>query len=74
MSNRVENWVKMASASGESIKSNFTNNKVQTMLLESGLLIYEHLTPNGIQELFFRDRTDYLCAFETVYFIHTVKR
>lgn len=32
MSNRVENMVKMASASSESMKSNFTNNKIQTML------------------------------------------
>ena len=31
MSNRVENMVKIASASGESMKSNFTNNKIQTM-------------------------------------------
>ncbi|XKI10984.1 hypothetical protein GGGNBK_05005 [Sporosarcina sp. ANT_H38] len=74
MSNRVENMVKMASASGESMKSSFTNNEIQTMLEESGLLIYEHLTPNAIQELFFRVRTDYLCAFETVHFIHAVKR
>ncbi len=74
MSNRVENMVKMASASGESMKSSFTNNEIQTMLEESGLLIYEHLTPNAIQELFLRGCTDYLCAFETVHFIHAVKR
>ena len=74
MSNRVENMVKMASASGESMKSRFTNNEIQSMLEESGLLIYEHVTLNAIQELFFRNRTDYLCAFETVHFIHAVKR
>ncbi|MCZ8539848.1 hypothetical protein M9R85_06035 [Psychrobacillus psychrodurans] len=63
----------MASASAESMKSRFTNNEIQTMLEESVLLIYEHLTPKPIQELFF-SRTHYLCAFETVYFVHAVKR
>lgn len=74
MSNRFENMVEMASASGESMKSRFTNNEIQTMLEESGLLIYEHLTSNAIQDLFFSDRTDYLYAYETVHFIHAVKR
>ncbi|GGA50296.1 hypothetical protein GCM10011384_44880 [Psychrobacillus lasiicapitis] len=74
MSNRVENIVKMTSASGESIKSRFTNNGIQSMLEESGLLIYESLTSNAIHGLFFSCRSDYLCAFETVHFIHAVKR
>ncbi|MCK1998908.1 hypothetical protein MPH47_17055 [Psychrobacillus psychrodurans] len=63
----------MASASAESMQSRFTNKDIQTMLEESGLLIYEHLRPNPIQELFF-SRTHYLCAFETVHFVHAVKR
>lgn len=74
MSNRVENMVKMASAGGESMKSSFTYNEILNMLEESGLLIYEHLLPDAIQESFFKGRTDYLSAFETIHFIHAVKR
>lgn len=44
------------------------------MLEKSGLLIYEHLSPNSINELYFRNRTDYLSAFETIHFIHAVKK
>jgi O-methyltransferase involved in polyketide biosynthesis len=54
MSNRVENMVKMASASGE--------------------LIYEHLPPAAINDLFFSNRTDYLTAFETIHYIHAIKK
>lgn len=74
MSNRVENMVKMASASGEPMKSSFTHNEIESMLEKSGLLIYEHLSPNSINELYFRNRTDYLSAFETIHFIHAVKK
>src|SRR5699024_3482484 len=38
ISNRVENMVKMASASGESMKSNFTYNELENILEKSGLL------------------------------------
>ncbi|WP_112180293.1 class I SAM-dependent methyltransferase [Paraliobacillus zengyii] len=74
ISNRVENMVKMASASGEPMKSSFTYNEIESMLQKSGLLIYEHLSPTMINEFFFRDRTDYLSAFETIHFIHAVKK
>ncbi|MBO1514177.1 class I SAM-dependent methyltransferase [Metabacillus bambusae] len=74
MSNRVENMVKLASVSGEPMKSSFTYNEIETMLEKSGLLIYEHLTPTTINELFFSNRTDYLSAFETIHFIHAVKK
>ncbi|RTQ92635.1 class I SAM-dependent methyltransferase [Lysinibacillus telephonicus] len=73
-SNRVENMVKMASASGETMKSCFTYDEMENMLEKSGLLIYEHLSPTMINELFFRNRTDYLSAFETIHFIHAVKK
>jgi methyltransferase (TIGR00027 family) len=74
MSNRVENMVKMASASGEPMKSCFTYNEIENMLEKSGLLIYEHLTPTTINGLFFKNRTDYLSAFETIHLIHAVKK
>ncbi|MGP4042455.1 class I SAM-dependent methyltransferase [Gracilibacillus sp. D59] len=74
ISNRVKNMVKMASASGEPMKSNFTYNEMETMLEKSGLLIYEHLSPTKIKQVFFSGRSDYLTAFETIHFIHAVKQ
>ncbi|MFF2855412.1 class I SAM-dependent methyltransferase [Peribacillus sp. NPDC058002] len=74
MSNRVQNMVQMASASGESMKSCFTYDETEKMLENSGLLIYEHLSPVTINNEFFRNRTDYLSAFETIHYIHAVKK
>lgn len=74
VSNRVENMVKMASASGEPMKSCFTFQEIENMLEKSGLLIYEHLSPDAINDLFFNNRTDYLSAFETIHYIHAVKQ
>lgn len=74
ISNRVENMVKMASASGEPMKSCFTYNEIENMLEKSGLLIYEHLSPVQINDRFFSNRTDYLTAFETIHYIHAVKK
>lgn len=74
ISNRVDNMVNMAAASGEPMKSCFTYNEIEHLLETSGLLIYEHLSPAMIQELFFRNRTDYLSAFETIHYIHAIKK
>lgn len=74
MSNRVENMVKMAAVSGEPMKSCFTYDEIEKLLEQSDLLIYEHLTPAAIHDLFFRHRTDYLSAFETIHYIHAIKK
>lgn len=74
MFNRVENFVKFASASGEPMKSSFTYNEIENLLERSGLQINEHLSPTTINELLFTNRTDYLSAFETMNFIHAVKK
>lgn len=74
ISNRVDNMVKMAAASGEPMKSCFTYKEMEKMLENSGLLIYEHLSPNTINELYFDNREDYLTAFETIHYIHAVKK
>ncbi len=74
MSNRVQNMVQMTSASGEPMKSCFTYDELEKMLENSGLLIYEHLSPVSINNQFFRNRTDYLSAFETIHYIHAVKK
>lgn len=74
MSNRVQNMVQMALASGEPMKSCFTYDEMERMLEKSDLLIYEHLSPVTINKQFFDNRTDYLSAFETIHYIHAVKR
>ncbi len=73
-SNRVENMVKMAAAGGESMKSCYAYEDMERMLDQLGLLIYEHLSPAAIQQLYFQNRTDYLRAFETIHYMHIVKR
>ncbi|WP_045511946.1 class I SAM-dependent methyltransferase [Bacillus amyloliquefaciens] len=74
LSNRVENMVKMAAASGEPMLSCFSYEEIEKVLESSGLLIYEHLSPAAVNERFFSGRTDYLTAFETIHFIHAVKK
>ncbi|KMM54375.1 SAM-dependent methyltransferase [Bacillus glycinifermentans] len=74
ISNRVENMVKMAAASGEPMKSCFSYEEIEKLLETSGLLIYEHLAPDAINDRFFRNRTDDLSAFESVHYIHAVKK
>lgn len=74
MSNRVQNMLQMTSVGGEPMKSCFTYNEIEKVLENSGLLIYEHLSPVTINDQFFRNRTDYLSAFETIHYIHAVKR
>ncbi|WP_019156559.1 class I SAM-dependent methyltransferase [Robertmurraya massiliosenegalensis] len=73
-SNRVQNMVQMASTSGEPMKSCFSYNEIEKLLENSGLLIYEHLSPDSINNQFFVNRTDYLSAFETIHYIHAVKK
>ncbi|WP_410983115.1 class I SAM-dependent methyltransferase [Bacillus cereus] len=74
ISNRVENMVKMASLSEEPMQSCFSYLEIEKMLEKSGLLIYEHLSPAQIHELYFQNRNDYLSAFETIHYIHAVKK
>lgn len=74
LSNRVDNMVKMAAASGEPMKSCFSYAEIQRLLEDIGLLIYEHLSPAQIDEQFFSNRTDYLTSFETIHYIHAVKK
>ncbi|MFJ8353370.1 class I SAM-dependent methyltransferase [Bacillus paramycoides] len=74
LSNRVENMVKMAEVGGEPMKSCFSYGEMEALLEKSGLLIYEHLSPEDINKLYFEGRNDYLEAFETVHYVHAVKR
>ena len=74
LSNRVQNTIQMAATSGESMKSCFTYHEIEKFLENAGLLIYEHLSPSTINHQFFRNRTDYLSAFESIHYIHAVKK
>jgi methyltransferase (TIGR00027 family) len=74
LSNRVENTRKMAEVGGEPMKSSFSYHEIEQMLEKSGLLIYEHLTPAMINDRYFSNRTDYLTAFESIHYIHAVKK
>lgn len=72
--NRVEHMVKMAAMGGEPMQSCFTYEQMERLLADVGLLIYEHLSPEDIQDRYFSNRTDELSAFETNHFIHAVKK
>lgn len=74
LSNRVENMVKMAAVGGEPMKSCFSYAEMEALLEKMGLLIYEHLSPEDIHTLYFEGRNDYLEAFETVHYVHAVKK
>jgi len=74
MSNRVQNMVQMALASGEPMKSCFTYDEIVKVLEDVGLLVYEHLSPGVINNQFFSNRSDYLKAFERIHYIHAVKK
>ncbi|MBJ8105885.1 MULTISPECIES: class I SAM-dependent methyltransferase [Bacillus cereus group] len=74
LSNRVENMVKMAAVGGEPMKSCYSYREMEALLEKSGLLIYEHLSPEDINKLYFEGRNDYLKAFETVQYMHAVKK
>ena len=74
LSNRVANMVKMAAVGGEPMKSCFSYTEMEALLEKAGLLIYEHLSPENINTLYFEGRNDYLKAFETVHYVHAVKK
>ncbi|KOS27118.1 SAM-dependent methyltransferase [Bacillus anthracis] len=74
LSNRVENMVKMAAIGGEPMKSCFSYAEMEALLEKAGLLIYEHLSPEDINTFYFEGRNDYLKAFETAHYVHTVKK
>ncbi|TQS75044.1 class I SAM-dependent methyltransferase [Ornithinibacillus gellani] len=73
-SNRVQHMVEMAATSGEPMNSSFSYTEMETLLEKAGLLIYEQLDPEMIQHQFFANRTDYLSAFETIHYLHAVKK
>lgn len=73
LSGRVEKMVQMAAMGGEPMQSCYTVAEMESMLADAGLLVYEHLSPEDIQQRYFKGRSDRLAAFETIHFIHAVK-
>ena len=71
--NRVQNMVQMAQASGEPMKFASAPSDIEKLLANEQLLIYEHLSPQDIQNQYFSNRDDHLQAFETIHYIHAVK-
>lgn len=71
--NRVQNMVQMAQASGEPMKFASSLSDLEKSLANEQLLIYEHLSPQEIQNQYFSNRDDNLQAFETIHYIHAVK-
>ncbi|AWE07265.1 SAM-dependent methyltransferase [Lysinibacillus sp. 2017] len=71
--NRVQHMVQMAAASGEPMKFSTTLPELEQLLAKEQLFIYEHLSPQDIQNQFFDNRDDNLQAFETIHYIHAVK-
>ena len=63
---RVQNMTAMAAAGGEPMKSCFDYVHLEELLGEYNFLIYDFLTPDDIHEKYFKDRTDYLTAFENI--------
>ncbi|WP_151735319.1 class I SAM-dependent methyltransferase [Paenibacillus tengchongensis] len=70
---RVEHMLSMTAAAGEPMKACYAYPELERLLSRAGLLIYEHLTPEDIQQRYFKHRDDYLSAFETIHYIHAVK-
>ena len=72
--NRVQHMVQMAQASGEPMKFASSPSDIEKLLANEQLLIYEHLSPQDIQNQYFSNRDDNLQAFETIHYIHAVKQ
>lgn len=70
----LSNRVKMAAVGGEPMKSCFSYAEMEALLEKAGLLIYEYLSPEAINTFYFEGRNDYLKAFETVHYVHAVKK
>lgn len=70
---RVQHIVQMAQVSGEPMKFCISLHELERLLSEYQLLIYEHLSPQDIQNQYFSNRDDDLQAFETIHYVHAVK-
>lgn len=71
-SKRVQAMVGMAKMAGEPMKTGYEYFELETDLEKAGLLIYEHLSPEDIEDRYFKGRTDYYHAFENINYAFAV--
>lgn len=65
---RVQNMIGLAAQSGEPMKSCFSYPELEKLLEEAGFHIYEHLSPQDIEEKYFQNRHDFFHAFENIHY------
>lgn len=71
---RVQHMVQMATATGESMQFCSSIAQLEQLLARQNLYIFEHLSPQDIQNRYFAGRDDDLQAFEAIHYIHAVKK
>lgn len=71
---RVNNMLAMAKAGGEPMLSCFSYPRLEKMLVDSNLLIYELLTPDDIQAQIINPKNSQLKAFEHINYVLVVKK
>lgn len=57
---------------GEPMKTSFDPFELDRQLQDCNMLLYENLSPDNIEEMYFSDRTDGLHAFDHFHFAHLV--
>lgn len=62
----VKNMIAMAQAGGEPMITSWSYPELEQIMEKCGLLIYEHINHDEIQEAYFKNRTDYASAFEHI--------
>ncbi|WP_010290063.1 class I SAM-dependent methyltransferase [Kurthia massiliensis] len=71
--NRVQHMVQMAAAAGEPMTFSTSMQRLEQLLADVHLCVYEQLSPEAIQQQYFAHRHDDLQAFETIHYVHAVK-
>lgn len=59
----------LAGAAGETMRGGMDKEALRTCLSANGLKLRQHMTPQMIQERYFRESNDQLRAYENVYFV-----
>lgn len=76
---RAKKQLIMANGAGENMKAGYSYEELETILSDSGLLIYEHLTPQEITEQYFNEYNksniqNTMTAFDNVNYCLAVKK
>ncbi|MCD7780389.1 MAG: class I SAM-dependent methyltransferase [Candidatus Gastranaerophilales bacterium] len=71
---RVKNLTQLTAHFGEPMKHGYSYNDLENALNNHKFVIEKHLTPENIQEKFFKNRKDGQSAFENIHFISAAKK